>query len=361
MSRRPFLTSALALVIAAASAATAPAQSDVPAPVSPIASPTPIASYRGHLVFSRRAADGRFELVQRTGDGPVVPVGVPPRSVPFDVDVGPTNGGRILAVYTRCTTEPKANGGEPHVTEYQMGRGCDVYKVDLGGGRETRYSKVSAGDGTEFWPTYWKGRVGFARVYDDQRDHPYIYVKTVASGRPSQRIPGGPRRQCSGQGGRRRCSDDRRSVPQALELYGTRLAFAWRFQGLGEGPDYDLRLDTVGGGHRLMDHVNNGGLTAVPIGWPSFEGGRLFWSRGCFYDTSGCRGRERLVKSTYAGAIIELEATAPRPLLSHERDELMTVVVTDQSNVADCQGDPPKPMGTCAVTYSRPDFHPGDR
>jgi len=322
--------------------------------IAPVADPTPIASYGGHLVFSRADGSGGFELVQRTGDGPITPVGVRPRSVPFDVDVGPTSGGRLLAVYTRCEKEPVANRGYPGITEYQTGRGCDVYKVDLAGGGEQRYTKVNASDGTEFWPTYWKGRIAFARVYDHKRDYPYVYVKTVASGAPSQRMPGGQRKECD-QG---RCSDDRHSVPQALELYGTRLAFAWRFQGLTEGMDYDLRLDTVGGGHRRMDHVNNGGLTAVPIGWPSFEGGRLFWTRGCFGDTSGCRGRERLVKSSYAGKIVELEATAPRPLLSHERDALMTTILTDSSNVADCKGDPPQPAGTCSIEYSRPDFHP---
>ena len=334
----------LSLALSLAAAAPAVAQTDVPAAVSPVADPTPIASYGGHLVFSRANGAGGFELVQRVGDGPVAAVGVPPRSVPFDVDVGPTTGGHLLAVYTRCTTEPQANRGFPSITEYETGRGCDVYKADLtSGGAEQRYTKVNASDGTEFWPTYWKGRVGFARVYDHERDHPYLYVKTIESGDPSERMPGG---------------DQNRSVPQALELYGTRLAFAWRFQGNSAGLAYDLRLDTVDGGHRLMDHVDNGQLTSVPIGWPSFEDGRLFWTRACFGDTSGCKGRERLVKSTYSGDIVELEATAPRPLLSHERDRLMTVVLTDQSNVADCKGDPPRPAGTCSVEYSRPDFSP---
>jgi hypothetical protein len=175
-------------------------------------------------------------------------------------------------------------------------------------------------------------------------------------------MPGGQRKECQAAGptGQPACSEDTHSVPQALELYGTRLAFAWRYQGLSEGPDYDLRLDTVGAGHRLMDHVNNGALTTVPIGWPSFDGGRLFWSRGCFADTGGCQGRERLVKSSYTGTIVELEAKAPRPLLSHERSDLMTVVLTDTSNVADCKGDPPVAAGTCSITFTRPDFVPRD-
>ncbi len=346
-------------LVAVSAAGAAFAQQDPPSSLTPVADATPIASYRGHLVFSRAVGNGGFELVQRIADGPLQRVPVPLRSVPFDVDVGPTTGGRILAVYTRCATEPRVNLGFPGITEYQGGRGCDVFKVDLAGGRETRYTAVNAADGTEFWPTYWKGRIAFARVYDHKRDYPYLYVKTVASQAPSQRMPGGPRETCSRQDGKRVCSDDRRSVPQALELYGTRLAFAWRYQGFREGPDYELRIDTVGAGHRLMDHINGGGLTSVPIGWPSFEGGRLFWSRGCFGDTSGCQGRERLVKAGYTGTLVELQAFAPRPLLSQERDALMTIVLTDSSGTADCRGDPPVAVGTCSIRYVRPDFAPG--
>lgn len=347
----------LAFAASAASAsATVPAGSVPPTRVTPVADATPIASYDGHLVFSRAVGDDRYDLMQRVGDGPVQRVPVPSRSVPFDVDVGPTAGGRILAVYTRCTTEPRANSGFPSITEYQTGRGCDVYKVDLDRGGETRYAAVSSPEGTEFWPSYWKGRVAFARVYDHKRDYPYLYVKTVASGKPSARMPGGPRRRCAVQAGKAVCADGHQSVPQALELYGTRLAFAWRYRGFSEGPDYDLRLDTVGAGHRLMDHINGGGLTSVPIGWPSFERGRLFWTRGCFADTSGCPGRERLVKSTYTGTIVELQARPPRLLLSHERDALTTIVLTDSSGVADCQGDPPVAAGTCSISYGQPDF-----
>src|SRR4051794_22398614 len=194
--RRPTAAVWFAGFVWLALAATAGGQRDLPPDVSPVADPTPIASYGARLVFSRADGRGGFELVQRVGSGPVEPVGVPPRAVPFDVDVGPTSGGHLLAVYTRCTVEPKANGGEPSITEYQTGRGCDVYKVDLAGGKEERYSKVNASDGTEFWPTYWKGRIGFARVYDHKRNYPYLYVKTIASDAPSERMLGGQRNEC---------------------------------------------------------------------------------------------------------------------------------------------------------------------
>lgn len=354
--RRSLLVLSLALVAAPVSAAGA--AGDLP-PEATFAAPTPVAAYAGHMVFSRRAAAGRYVLVERVGAGPERPLPVASRAVPFDVDVGPTSGGRILAVYTRCATEPPPVLSFPGLPVYQTGKGCDVYKVDLDGGREHRFTAANASDATEFWPTYWKGRLGFARVYDHKPDYPYLYVKTIVSGHASQRMPGGQRKECSSAPGQQPpCSDDRRSRPEQLELYGDRLAFAWSYQGLSEGTESELRLDTVGGGHRRLDHASGGSLTALIIGWPAFEGGRLFWSRACFGDEEGCPGRARLVKSTYTGTIVELEAHAPYRILSHERDRLATTLLTDSSGLGDCQADPPKAQGTCSLTVTRPDYRP---
>jgi hypothetical protein len=333
----------ITVAFAAVAAAPAVAQSDLPGPVAPVADGTPIAAYGGHLVFSRADGHGRFQLVQRVGDGPVTALPVPSRAVPFDVDVGPTAGGRILAVYSRCTTEPQ--GELWGIPAYEQARGCDIYEVDLAGGPEQRLRAVNATDAAETWPTYWKGRLAFARTYDAKPAEPVVYVKTLASRRPSQRLPGGTLGRT-------------RSVATGLELYGTRLAFSWRIQGNAEGPTYQLRLDTIGGGHRVMDRANNGGLTAIVLGWPSFEEGRLYWARACFGDPGGCPGRERLSSSTYTGTITELEATAPKFVLSHERAGRATTLLTDASGVADCKGDPPTASGTCSITTSRPDFRP---
>lgn len=172
-----------------------PASAVAQAPVS-VSDPTPIAAYGGHLVWSRPDGAGGFRLVQRVGNGPVKRLPIPARSVPFDVDLGPTSGGHVLAVYTRCATEPMPSKPFDGVIEgslipdYYSGRGCDVYKLDLNGGREARYTKVNASDASEFWPTYWKGRLGFARVYDNGRGGSHLYVKDVASSRPSERLPG---------------------------------------------------------------------------------------------------------------------------------------------------------------------------
>ncbi|HEY5142665.1 MAG TPA: hypothetical protein VII98_04120, partial [Solirubrobacteraceae bacterium] len=276
-------------------------------PVS-LSAPTPIAAYGGRLVWSRPDGAGDFELVQRVGDGPVTRLPIPSRSVPFDVDLGPTSGGRVLAVYTRCASEPTLSSWG--IPEYETGRGCDVYKLDVQGGREERYTKVNASDATEFWPTYWKGRVGFARVYDDGSRVSYVYVKAVASSRPSERLPGGPDftarelHSC----GEQLCPNVRRPMPGQLELYGSRLAFTWPLPGK-EGSADELRVDTVGTKDSVVLDRGSSGLTRLEVAWPSFEGGRAYWAHPCSGDSSGCTpARVRLSTSTYTGDIVELGA-----------------------------------------------------
>jgi hypothetical protein len=289
-------------------------------PVTGVSAMTPIASYQGRLVWSRPDATGRFELVQRIGTGAVTRLPVATRGVPFDVDLGPTASGRVFAVYSRCTTEPApASGLDPEGVRYQSGKGCDVYKLDVASGEEVRYTKVNASDASEFWPTYWKGRLGFARAYDAKPQYPYIYVKDVESSDPSVRMPGGSRGTPSTN-----------SAPGQLELYGTRLGFQWRYATTaGTGTVFELRVDALGGDPVLIDR-RVVGLTAILIGWPGFESGRVYWSRGCFGDTGGCTdGVAELRRGTYALPLSAQSAAGPPVLLAHERDAGVTWVLQD--------------------------------
>ena len=344
------LTAVLATIAAGflALAGSAIAQTRVP-----VSAPTPIAAYGGRLVWSRPDGAGGFELVQRVGDGPVTRLPVPSRSVPFDVDLGPTSGGRVLAVYTRCANEPTPTQGSS-TPLYETGRGCDVYKLDVGRGREVRYTKVNASDATEFWPTYWKGRLGFARVYDNGLGSSHLYVKDVASSRPSERLPGGPDftsrelHSC----GEQLCPNVRRPMPGQLELYGSRLAFTWPLPGK-EGSADELRVDTVGTKDSLVLDRGSSGLTRLEVAWPSFEGGRAYWAHPCSGDSSGCTpARVRLSTSTYTGDIVELGAPSPDWVLSHERAGGITWVLHPSP-------DSPVPNACpCVLEPLRPSYKP---
>jgi hypothetical protein len=340
------------------------AQDVEPTGVAPISRSTPIAVHNGVALWSRQDSRGRYRLVQRVGNGPVTQFRIPSRGVPFDVDLGPASDGRLVAVYSRCRVEPPASFfGTP---EYQSGKGCDIYRLDLRTLAENRYRAVSSRSATEYWPTYWKGRVGFARAYDAKPNYPYLYVKTIMSREKSSRMPGGQRKECNTirggpTDGRRYCSDDSKSTPAQLELYGRRLGFAWRYQGNGESPQYEIRVDTIGGGHIRLDAGGGGGLTLLILGWPSFEEGRIYWSRACFADTGGCVNlRRSFVKASYTRDGTQLRAQSPNYVLSHERDQRVTWTLRDTSGVGDCKGDPPVASGTCLIEPRRPDFAPVD-
>ena len=122
-------------------------------------------------------------------------------------------------------------------------------------------------------------------------------------------------------------------MPLQLELYGSRLAFAWRIPDQ-PGDRYELRVDTVGTDDRVvLDRSSSGGLTALLLGWPAFDDGRVFWARQCFGDPSGCTpARVRLSTSTYTGDIVELGAPSPHWVFSHERAAGITWVLRDSPN-----------------------------
>jgi hypothetical protein len=341
MSVRVTLAAAV-LAAALLAPATAGAQTPAPAPISGVAVPAPIAAYGGVLVWSAPDGHGRYALMERDGAGTVRTLPVASRGVPFDVDLGPTNGGSIYAVYSRCRTEPVWSGTQ--MPPYEQGRGCDIYKLDLTTLAEERYTKVNASDGTEYWPSYWKGVVAFARAYESDPSKPYIYTKTIASSASSARQPGGSR----GSG---------RSTPLQLELYGSRLGFGWRYQGNEEGQAYDLRLDTIGGDHMRLDQTPGGGLSSTVIGWPSFENGRVYWLRSCVGDPGGCVTTRRFMMSNYTGAPAPSVATSPAYVQASERAGGITWAETDINSIYGCMTDPAT-TPSCAIEPLQPEYTP---
>jgi hypothetical protein len=335
----PLVSLCVALVVAALAG---PAAAAPPPPIPGVAKPTPIAVWQGRQVWSVPNATGGYGLVQRIGSGPVTALPVAPRGVPFDVDLGPTSSGGVYAVYSRCATEPRWDEGVP---SYETGKGCDVYRLDLATGSEVRFTKVNATDGSEYWPTYWKGSIGFARAYDSKPTQPYVYVKDVASSKPSLRMPGGGR----GIG---------QSTPLDLELYGSRLAFGWMYlPSEADRVKYEMRVDTVGGGDIVLDS-SYGGLTSIVLGWPSFENGKVWWVRACLGDPGGCPAQIRFEYSRYSSppAISSpFVAGSPPYVLSHERDSGVTYALTDANSTYGCT-TVPATTPQCTLQALTPSF-----
>src|SRR5437867_11374210 len=71
--------------------------------IATVALPTPVSAHAGRVAWSSydstRAA---YVLMTRVG-GVSTEVPIRPRTVPFDVDLGPDSEGEVIAAYSRCS------------------------------------------------------------------------------------------------------------------------------------------------------------------------------------------------------------------------------------------------------------------
>lgn len=225
-------------------------------------------TFRGVTVLSQRekgnAGPGsdRYFLVQEARPGEYVRLPIPPRlGVPFDIDLGPGLDGDVTAVYSRCDSEPDPDTvrgsfgsrifSDPYPA-YTAGGRCDIYRYDLATQQEMKIQGASTSEGSEVLPSIWRDNVAFARVYE-QRDgrrgvYPYLYVRPLDGGR-SDRQPGGSR------------GTEGLPGPTRLDLYGRRLSFVWNYATRESSPAgiTEVRLDTVGGRHRVLSQAEHGG------------------------------------------------------------------------------------------------------
>ena len=343
---------ALTLAVLATATTAEPAAAQFPTPRATLDRPTPIAAHGDWLAWSRYDGDAYRLVLDAPGVRPIADAPVAARSVPFDVDLGPGPDGGIVASYSRCAEEADAVGGALPI-DYDEGEGCDVHVLDLATGQERKLAGASTDQADETWPSIWRDEVAFVRSYDRKPDLPYLYTRPLAGG-TSRRQPGGTRQVCSDG----RCTDRSVSRPYALELHGRRLAFGWTYAGGFEGLETEIRLDTTTSSERrrIADQAG-GGLTSRNLAWPAFHQGRVFFSRACFGDTSGCVNQAELRRYRISTRATD-GADADKAILAHDRDESTTFLLVDRSRVGDCRGDPAVPGGTCELRASLPSFGP---
>lgn len=238
--------------------------------------PSKVSHFGGMAAWSRLdPRTGQYRLVVHDGQREHVPL-IEPRQVPFDVDLGRDRFGDVVAAYSRCKREPQLAEGAPALPAWATGKGCDIFLYSLRRGSarvETKIRGASTSESSEFLPSIWRGRVAFSRVYearDGRRGRlPYLYVRGLEGSARSDRQPGGPR-GASGLPG-----------PTALDLYGRRLGFAWVHRRVGARQRYEIRLNTLGAGHRVVAWVEDFASTDFAQVTPSMDRGDIFWGTDC--------------------------------------------------------------------------------
>jgi hypothetical protein len=257
--------------------------------VATLSKPAPVSFFEGRLAWSSfDPATNAFVLMTRVG-GATMALPVEPRSVPFDVDLGPDRNGATVAVYSRCRRDPGfttaiGNAIINQLPDWRSGRGCDLYKFDFDTGRETRVRGVNTGRASEFLPSIWRNRIAFARVYERRAgkagQRAYLYRASTTGRGGSKRFIAGPRanlRLCFARRGKRVCRIPVELGPTALDLHGRQLAFAWT---TATGPggcesSSGIWLDTISEARRRIATGCSGDIQAIQLLSPTISSNRI--------------------------------------------------------------------------------------
>ena len=255
--------------------------------IATVARPAPVSAYAGRVAWSAHDPARGYVLMTRFA-GVTSEVPVAPRSVPFDVDLGPGGSG-VVAAYSRCRHDPPAR--EPgtgnaltQLPRWAAGRGCDIYRFDFGSGRERKLRSVSSPRASEFLPSIWQDRIAFARTYERRRgragQRPYLYLARIGPSGHTRRLPAGSRstqKFCTGKP--LRCVRRVENGPTALDLSGRGLAFGWDSGGQGD-PTTALYLDTTRAGktrRKRLDFGSSGDIQGEEVVSPTIDSGHVWW------------------------------------------------------------------------------------
>lgn len=280
---RPALASAL--LAAAALLAGAPAALAAPTQLSAAQDPTEVAAHDGTVMWSERNPQTQqFRLVKSVAGAPatVVP-GVAESPEPFDLDLGTTAGGSVVAVYTR--------------------EGI-LFRLGVDGGPERRLGHISLG-GTNHSPTIDRGRIAFIH---GERGRDSLRYTTSTSRKPRALRTG---------------------VFNDVELGPKHVAYTEQVESRGEER---VRIRNVSTGKdRVVYRARSGGANTADVTGPGVtpDGGAFVWARTNLGSGTGNRivrytlrtgrlsyaqGSQRIATSAWAGDALGLAvSTALEP------------------------------------------------
>lgn len=156
-----------ALATTAASLAAAGGSASAATVLVEQARPFGVDAAKGVSVYSQydESIEG-YRLVARQAGQPRV-LDVAPQPVPFDVDIGTSRTGALVAVYSRSIDDENT----------------DLFRYSFASGSETRLAGLSSAYASEHDPSVWRGEIAFLRSTGDGRRRLMI-GNTGADGAP---------------------------------------------------------------------------------------------------------------------------------------------------------------------------------
>lgn len=209
---------------------------------------TPVHAYEGTAIFSRWDGTAFSLVASRDGAAPQ-PLAVPPRSEPFDADIGSDAQGRATVVLRRCDAG-----------------GCGLSLLRLNGSSPVPTGIRVTGD-LPARPSLWQGAVAWV-----DRGRIRLRERSRSAGRVLERLP--------------------RDVSVAdLELYGRHLAVSTIDMGVAAGVCglRTLRLLDLRTRRARVLGTQLCGLNGQQWLGPSFDAGRVYFARTCNTECSARR------------------------------------------------------------------------
>ena len=284
------LRAAGALMIggSAAIALSCPALGNAATTIATVTGPTTVSAYGDVVAWSSYVPrTRRFRLTAQIA-GRIRTLPVRGRTVPFDVDLGPGAGGRVVAVYSRCRRDPDyaLPAGSLPQPNYSRGVGCDIYRYDFSTRRESKVAAVSGKASSEYMPSIWRNRIAFARVYERRHGRAgvvtWVYTRLLSRHSRSKRVPAGPWGFFELGSGSQLPRGAGGAGVMGIDLAGRRLGLAWEYMPFSNLPGrssgearYNILLDTLGGGRQLIASLSTPEIIQNGLFGPSLSNGSL--------------------------------------------------------------------------------------
>jgi len=308
----------------------APAAHAAPTTIATEQRATPISAWAGTVVWSSfDATTNDYHLVvSRNGAAPQR-LAVAPSANAFDVDLGTNRSGSTYAVYSRCTTA---------ATQNTPPTDCDLYRLSIASGIETKLDTLSSPTWDERDPTIFRGEIAF--------------IRNETHGGKTQDVLRIGNTTSASQGTTALVKLNRLGGSlQDPEIAQSRLAYVQTNRN-GTIRDVHIRTLKAGGSDKRVYRSTSGGANAANVTGPALSdtAGSFFWAR----TNNGSETGNRIVRYTISsGKLAYAIGSRLYQYTTWASQALGIAAVVDPSATGSCSSNINVP-GACTVQLTGP-------
>jgi hypothetical protein len=270
-----------------------------------------VAAYGGWAAWSRAdPSTGQFALVTRSPQGAIFLAAVPERASPFDVELGPSGGSGVAAVYSRCADTTAL-------------KGCHIVVLRLGVAGAAEGSLAPPGGGSDHEPAIWQGALAFLRRDSSARRRPDSLLAWRIGSRRVQSLVLPSSRGNSGAGWPKGLT----GLISGLSFNGQQVAYATE-NVVGTFSQSTLWFEPLAGRPELIDQETGGaGNVCAPTFVSPVLSGRWLYGYLHACDPSANPHLDRLTRYRHG------EVQVARYAFVHSGDEAIGSAVVDGAGV----------------------------